>query len=49
MQTILIILVLLLLLGGGGYYYSGPTAGFGTVGFVLLVLLIVYLAKGERL
>jgi hypothetical protein len=43
MTLILFVLVLLLLFGGGGYYAGGPAYGSGTVGLVLLIVLIAYL------
>jgi hypothetical protein len=50
-MLLLIILLLLLFGGGGGYYgYSrwGTRGGFGIVGTVLVILLIVYLVGGIR-
>lgn len=44
--TLIIVLLLILLLGGGGYYGHrtyGPTGLGGAVGFVLVVVLILWL------
>jgi hypothetical protein len=48
-MLLLIILLVLLFGGGGGYYgYSrwGAGGGFGIVGTVLLVALVIYLFGG---
>ena len=50
-MLLLVILLVLLFGGGGGYYgYSrwGTGGGFGIVGTVLLIAVIVYLAGGVR-
>jgi hypothetical protein len=50
-MLLLVILLVLLFGGGGGYYgYSrwGTGGGFGIVGTVLLIAVIVYLAGGLR-
>jgi hypothetical protein len=50
-MLLLIILLVLLFGGGGGYYgYSrwGTGGGFGVVGTVLLIAVVVYLVGGLR-
>jgi hypothetical protein len=50
-MLLLVILLVLLFGGGDGYYgYSrwGTGGGFGIVGTVLLIAVIVYLAGGLR-
>jgi polyferredoxin len=50
-MLLLIILLVLLFGGGGGYYgYSrwGAGGGFGILGTVLLIVLVVYLLGGIR-
>jgi hypothetical protein len=50
-MLLLIILLVLLFGGGGGYYgYSrwGHRGGFGILGTVLMIVLIVYLVGGIR-
>ena len=48
MNTLLLILLLLILLGRSGFYIGGPVIGGSTLGFVLLICLIVYLMGGFR-
>ena len=45
MTLILVIFLLILLFGGGfwGYRSYGPNAGFGWVGIVLVIALVLYL------
>jgi len=49
---LLVIIVLVLLFGGGGGYYGysrwGSRGGFGIVGTVLLIVLILYLLGAVR-
>lgn len=49
---LLIIILLVLLLGGGGGYYGysrwGSRGGFGIVGTVLLIVLVLYLLGAVR-
>jgi hypothetical protein len=50
MGTILIVVVVILLLGGGGRFYGyrligGPRLG-GTLGLILLILLVLWLFGG---
>jgi len=49
---LLLIIILLLLFGGGGGYYGysrwGGRGGFGIVGTVLLIALILYLVGALR-
>jgi hypothetical protein len=50
-MLLLLILVVLLFGGGGGYYgYSrwGTGGGWGILGTVLLIMVIVYLVGGSR-
>jgi len=50
-MLLLIILLVLLLGGGGGYYgYSrwGSRGGFGIVGTVLIIVLVLYLLGAVR-
>jgi hypothetical protein len=50
-MLLLLILLVLLFGGGGGYYgYSrwGYGGGFGILGTVLLIVLVVYLLGGIR-
>jgi hypothetical protein len=52
MTLLLIILLVLLLAGGGGYWgYStwGPSGGFGVLGTVLLIVLVLWLVGAVRL
>jgi hypothetical protein len=50
---LLLIIVLLLLFGGGGGYYGysrwGRGGGFGIVGAVVIIALVLYLFGGLRL
>lgn len=48
MNLLIILLILLLLFGGGGFYYGGPVYGGSGLGFVLLVIIIIYLVGGFR-
>jgi hypothetical protein len=49
---LLLIILLVLLFGGGGGYYGfsrwGAGGGFGILGTVLLIVLVVYLLGGIR-
>ena len=49
---LLLIVILILLFGGGGGYYGysrwGSRGGFGILGTVLLVVLILYLLGAVR-
>lgn len=49
---LLLIIILILLFGGGGGYYGysrwGVGGGFGILGTVLLIVLIIYLLRGIR-
>lgn len=50
MDLLLILIVLLLLFGGGGGIYWGMGAGwgFGPIGLILVVLVVVWLLHGVR-
>ena len=43
MSTLLILIILLVLLGGGGFYAGGPRVGGSLGGLILLILLFMAL------
>ena len=50
MDLIVVLIILLLLFGGGGGIYWGMGAGWGlgTIGLIVLILIVAYLLNGWR-
>lgn len=48
MNILLLVLLFVVLFGGGGFYFGGPAIGGISLGFILLVCLVIYLMGGFR-
>lgn len=43
MNLVVVLLILVLVFGTGGYYSGGPVFAGGSIGLVLLIVLVLYL------